>query len=64
MSISVIIAVDPSAKLPHGSYIGISVFGVHAVPAQLPIDTPGSFMTWTSPLPLPHVVLPEPASCH
>jgi hypothetical protein len=60
MSISVIVAVDPSAKLPIGAYIGISVFGVHASPARLPIDTPGSFMTLTLPLPSPQIMLPKP----
>ncbi len=60
MSISVIVAVDPSAKLPTGAYIGISVFGVHASPTRLPIDTPGSFIALTLPLPPPQVVLPKP----
>jgi hypothetical protein len=59
VSISVIIAIDPSAKLPSGSYLGVGVHGVHASPVPFPIDTPGSFMTLTFPLPPPHVTLPE-----
>jgi hypothetical protein len=61
MSITVIVAVDPLAKLPLNSYIDVSVFGVQS-PARFQIDKAGTFETQTLPLPLPNVTLPKPGS--